>query len=262
MFTCYFDEAGGDDHGFTVVAGFMASVEQWDSFEIDWKLFLIKYDVPYMHMLEFAHCSGPFKKWKEPRFEPTRRNFLREAAEIIHSHIKRGFLCIVKHEHFYDAAALYPSQIYPRSPYALAGRTCAACAKQWVRKHLSKLDIEFVFEDGGPDKHGLSDTLTKLNPRLPGPIFKPSRDTPDGRRGLVQLQSADWFAYEIRKWQVDRPDLQTPRKEARKSLRALLDFPDLDMRTYGEKSCSQLAIDLKKMGDGVSVLKPEQPDAG
>ena len=256
MFTCYFDEAGGEDHGFTVVAGFMASVEQWDSFEIDWKLFLNKYDVSYLHMLEYAHFKGPFRKWKDPRFETTRRNFLCDAAEIIHSHVKRGFLCVVKHEYFCEAAALYPSLLYPNSPYALAGRTCATSAKTWVRKHLLKLDLELVFEDGGPDKHGLSDTLTKLNPRLPAPIFEPSRDMPDGRHGLVQLQAADWFAYEIRKWQVDRPDLQTPRKDVRKSLRALLDLPDIDMKTYGEKSCSQLAIDLKKMENGILAMKP------
>jgi hypothetical protein len=54
MFTCYFDEAGGKDHGFTVVAGWAASIERWEHFEVDWKLFLIKWGVPHLHMKEFT----------------------------------------------------------------------------------------------------------------------------------------------------------------------------------------------------------------
>jgi hypothetical protein len=42
MVTCYFDESGGDDVGWTFVCGWAATVAQWDRFEIDWKLFLAK----------------------------------------------------------------------------------------------------------------------------------------------------------------------------------------------------------------------------
>ncbi len=40
MLTCYFDEAGGEDYNFYVVAGYVSSHEQWQTFEHDWRLCL------------------------------------------------------------------------------------------------------------------------------------------------------------------------------------------------------------------------------
>jgi hypothetical protein len=46
MLTCYFDEAGGNEYKFIIVAGYVSSVEQWLVFESDWKILLAKYQVP------------------------------------------------------------------------------------------------------------------------------------------------------------------------------------------------------------------------
>ncbi len=97
MLSGYFDEAGGSDYGFTVVAGYSSSVEQWDSFEIDWKLFLDSYYVPYFHMARFSQFKKPFHedRWKNaPNY---RARFLREAAEIIGNRVRRGFVCYMNH---------------------------------------------------------------------------------------------------------------------------------------------------------------------
>jgi hypothetical protein len=37
MFRCFFDEGGGEDHGFIAVCGYVASFEQWKRFETEWK---------------------------------------------------------------------------------------------------------------------------------------------------------------------------------------------------------------------------------
>jgi hypothetical protein len=65
-----------------------------------------------------------------------------------------------------------------------------------------------------------------LTPYLPDPIFEPSADIqpckkwPDGRKGLVQLQAADFLAYEAAKSKRDRVTGRT--REFRKSLEELL----------------------------------------
>jgi hypothetical protein len=73
-----------------VIGGWIASTEEWDRFEIDWKLFLISYKVPYLHMREYAHSIGPFKKWKNTPH--LRARFLHEAWEIIRSCVRKGFV--------------------------------------------------------------------------------------------------------------------------------------------------------------------------
>jgi hypothetical protein len=87
MFTVYFDETGGEDLGFTFVAGWGASASEWDSFEVDWRLFLVKFDVPYLHMKEYVHSKKCYATWKGN--ESLRARFLGMAAEIIAAHAKR-----------------------------------------------------------------------------------------------------------------------------------------------------------------------------
>src|ERR1700688_4403803 len=198
MLTCYFDEAGGDDHHFMVVAGYVASVEQWERFESDWKIVLARYDVPYLHMKEFAHFKGPFTKWKS---QPgTRARFLNSAADVINSTVRLGVSVYIHYKAFENVNREYDLTSLVSSPYALAGRSCIAEANV-ASRHGARgpIDMEYVFERGGPDVGGLIKSVTIQTPTLPIPIFKPSRDT-ESERGLIQLQAADYLAYEIAKY--------------------------------------------------------------
>ncbi len=234
MFTAYFNEAGGDDLGYMFVAGYVASVEAWERFEIDWKLFLAKFNVPYLHMKEFSHSKKCYATWRDD--EPKRVRFLGMAAEIIAAHTKRAFISFVNCKEFDEIDAMYAMRERFNSPYALAGRACIGVANNWARNPKTQsLDIEYVFEDGGPDKPGLVAATQALPPFLPSPAFKPSRDEqpskqwPEGRRAIVQLQAADYLAYEARKVAFNivngRPRI------ARKSLQALTPVP-LDRSTW------------------------------
>jgi len=148
----YFDEAGGKDIGFTFVCGWISTAEQWEKFETDWRLLLSSHDLPYFHMKEFAHSSGPFEKWRTA--EGSRRKFLMQAADIIHSVAQRAFICGVQHEAFETIHKEYP--IHFTSPYALAGRACIGWANAWCRLMQSNLNVQYVFEDGGSGQVGPS----------------------------------------------------------------------------------------------------------
>ncbi len=219
--TCYFDESGGDDQGFTAVCGWIASIEQWTRFETDWRLFLAHYHAPYFHMKLFAHFKKPFENFKDARNK--RDRFLADAADIIRCNTRHGFLFEVDHTSFHAADRRYRLSEAFSSPYALAGRSCVDAANSWRKKDAGEsLDAKYIFEDGGPDKGGLLTALTSIIPHRPVPSFepsidhKPSKKWPNGRTGLIQLQAADFLAYEIGKAKRDRMTGRT--KVFRKSL--------------------------------------------
>jgi hypothetical protein len=231
MLACYCDEAEETytalRGGFTVVAGYTGTAQKWDGFEIDWKLLLAHYKVPYLHMRELAHWIGPYAKWKERPM--VRNHFLRDASEIIRSKVQMGFTCFVWHLSFQRVNALYKLEECFSTPYALSGYLCMAIAEQWRAKG-GKPEIKYVFEDGGIDKGGLVRGTTSILPHMPTPTFeagkdwKPSRKWPQGRKGLVHLQAADYLAYENRKALTDR--INKGIRPDRKSLKAIVAVPN------------------------------------
>jgi len=219
MLTCYFDEAGGDDQKWMIVAGYVSSVTQWETFESDWRIALSKYDVPYLHMKELAHFKGPFLKWKKE--SGTRARFLSTAADIINSNVLFGISVTVHYKDFEYANRQYDLTSMVSSPYALAGRSCIAEANVVRGKTVSgSLDMEYIFERGGPDAGGLVNAVMKITPTLPVPIFKPSRNW-NGQRGVVPLQASDYLAYEISKYVIDHQKYKRGERFPRMSLGAL-----------------------------------------
>ena len=227
MLTAYFDESEiFSEIDMLFLCGWIASVSEWQQFEFDWRLLLAKYDVPYLHMKEFVHSNGPFAKWKGK--EGTRRKFISDAAEIVRSNTQYGFSCCVSKQIFEKVGEVYELQNYFPSPYAFAGRTCAAMAELWAQRHGCKSsEVEYVFEDSNRDKAGLLRAMTEIRLPMPSPIFKPGRDSkpssrwPEGRKGLVQLQAADYLAYEFGKFAKDFRQIETGKKRMRASLGVL-----------------------------------------
>jgi len=234
LLACYMDEAGDKKTGFILVCGWLSTAALWEQFEIDWRLLLASYNVPYFHMKEFSQSTGPFKKWKDA--EVTRKRFISEAIDITRHRLQQCFFCSVKYpvyEAMDRAHALH--EILP-SPYAVAGRACVAQLTFW-QKNKAHEDVEFIFEDGGPDKRGLNQAMQAKH-RLPDPIYKPSRDMKDGRKGLVQLQAADLMAYELRKYRVEL--VGGTGRPIRKSFYELLKAEILFMAVLNERNVTRL----------------------
>jgi hypothetical protein len=223
-YTLYCDAAGGKDHGFIVVAGYLSTYEKWIAFTIKWNLLLATYDLPYFHMKEFAHSTGPFAKWAKD--EEHRKRFLSKAAGIISEHVERSFACIVEFDSFDKINQQYELNDIAGVPYSLAGRSCVAKAAM----HLPALDANFVFDDGDEGRGELMRIMSRDG--YPMPIFRPSRDIiKKGKtiKGIVPLQAADFAAYEVRKVFKDDPTESWPIDRYRKSLQALSDIPtDID----------------------------------
>jgi len=236
MFQCFFDEGGGEDHGFIAVCGYVASVERWKRFETDWRAMLKSHEVPYLHMKELAHFNGPYRKWKGD--EKGRIAFLRNAGALVCGSADYGFLCVARYADFEKVNRKYYLAENFHSPYALAGRFCIARANSWMREiGRTVKEIDYVFDRGGPDVAGLTELMHRSNCQIPS--FKPSRDT-ETEAGMVQLQAADYFAYELRKAMVDHSnDRYRKPEEFRKSFQAIMDVA-IDQGYYGESELVEL----------------------
>jgi len=74
IFTVYLDESGiHRDSQDVVIAGYIATNEQWISFETEWKQALSEFGIPFFHMSDYAARKSHYKTWKnserETRYE-------------------------------------------------------------------------------------------------------------------------------------------------------------------------------------------------
>ena len=248
----YCDEAGGKDHGFIVLAGYLTTFKQWNAFTAQWNFALLaSFNIPYFHMKEFAQSKGPFESWKND--EPKRARFLETAAGIIAAHVERAFSCIVPLKEFDNVNQIYHLDGAVGVPYSLAGRTCVARASIVIGRNVK---THYVFEDGAEGKGELQRILARDG--YPAPIFRPGRDRINKRgekiRGVIPLQAADFAAYEMRKVFKDDPAESRPLSKYRKSLRALaaIRSEEEDWGKYSREDlirlCKEAGVPLRHAG--------------
>ena len=238
--TCYLDEAGGPREQSTLLAGWIASNEDWERFESDWRLFLASYKVPYFHMKEFSQSTGPFKKWRGA--ELVRRRCIHEACEIIASRTIAWMVAFADHRLLSFITSRFNVPNCLMNPYAMAGRACVAQVEV-LRSSFPKNDIRYVFEHGGPGSGDLTTALS-LPKSLPIPSFAPSRAISDGKGGtlppMVQLQAADLLAYELRKHKAEFR--QRSQRPVRKSMYRLLAKESLFMVSLNQINMRALSL--------------------
>lgn len=133
MYSVYFDRSRCDEPPVTVVGGYLATVEEWVQFDIDWRLLLAKENLPYFHMKEFAHsqkafCSG----WKDN--EEKRSRFLADLVDITASHATISFSAAVKDSEFAEVDREYEFSPKFGNPYSYCARLCAGKVRQWMKK--------------------------------------------------------------------------------------------------------------------------------
>jgi hypothetical protein len=192
---CYFDASYDSPKTTTIVSGWVSTTGLWERFDADWRLLLAKYNVPYLHMREFAHSikGSPFERWRGE--ESKRASFLSSAAEVIRGYAKFGVACVVDHKAFDQVDAEYALSEILGNPYALAGRDCIANANAWLKKEQRQLPVEYFFEDRDVGKGELMRIVNRDHDCAPH--FAPSHDTKSGQHGLTPLQAADFAVYEV-----------------------------------------------------------------
>jgi len=184
----YCDASGSDDQSVVAVAGWIGSVANWNTFEIDWKIALARFDIPYLHMKEFAHSTGPYQTWKGD--EPKRRAFLSTLTDVIHSSARLVIGTLVPT----DVFAEINREFCLTENLGNAFTTAALVTILNGQRVFGVGDVAWFFEAGDRGRGPLEDVLERYNHPLP--TFRPSRDK-QNIRGLIPLQAADFAAYEL-----------------------------------------------------------------
>src|SRR5882762_4956327 len=161
MATAYFDDSGSpDDTLAVVVAGFVASDEQWQHFERNWNDTLKQFGVPMFHMKEFAHSVGAFSKFKRNRED--REWLLRQLLSHIKLRVRHSCGHAVIMDDFRKVNSFYALESINITPYSLCGRTCLASVSDWARRWgIAEDQIRYVFEDGSRGKGTLEQRILR-----------------------------------------------------------------------------------------------------
>ena len=196
--TLYCDASRTLADKFMVVAGAVASVQEWKDFDLEWRQALADNDLRYFRMSEFANSFGQFEKgWK--RNEKRRREVFTRLTQIVVDHVGCWVGASVSQQAYAAADRIYQLREYAQ-PFTVCGLTCVGLAHKWqIGQHLDYLPMEYVFEEGdqyaGQFWQRCNDWYGKY------PIFREKRDdNATAEEPVTPLQVADIAAYEIGKF--------------------------------------------------------------
>jgi hypothetical protein len=144
----YFDESGthGARSPLVAVAGFLATVEQWDAYERNLLPLLSEYGVGRFHAKDFRSTKGDFKGWRTEKKAKFNSRFLQLADE----HLACGLSAILPsdsyHQIYRAGGAVRAGRL--DSQYGLAVRVAIWKAMVLIKDRKADWPINFIFESG------------------------------------------------------------------------------------------------------------------
>jgi len=154
--TACVDESGTHDTSpVSVMAGYVATAEQWGRFEADWTALVRKAGVQNVHAVELFKRTKQFKGWKEED-----ANALAvELNAVIDRHLQIGFSIIIRGD---DYNTIYKTTPHPKrlpkdTKYGVLFRACLAFVPSFIVSQFNEAGqkdtvlqstINFVLEDG------------------------------------------------------------------------------------------------------------------
>jgi hypothetical protein len=178
-YALYLDASGHpDDQPYIVVAGFVATEQQWLAFDPEWKGALKEFGLgSVFHMVDFE-SSKPVN----------RGEILQRLTEIINHHTLAHFSCFVNLADYKKLNAVYMIEEVLGTPYALAARGMATFVNKWKKASLKTRDRLLTFVERGTKHQGDMDEAFRrdaLEVPIPVPKAHPS------------VQPGDLLAWEI-----------------------------------------------------------------
>ncbi len=250
-FTAYFDASGSPDdpncHALTV-AGFIASAEQWLSFDKAWKKVLRRYGVGALHMKHFAHSQGEFRSWKGDTV--TRNAFMSELITVLQRKVRHSFTSTVDLKDYRQNDEKHHIRDIC-SPFAIGGmQVTRGLMKLTESMRLPKEHLLLLFEDGDIDKGNMETWVSGtygIKPRF------------EGKAQVKAFEACDLLAYEA--FQVTRKVFPEPGvyglEDLRKSFQRLADIPHVvaDTDTWGIVHNPDMETSIHKMFAAMPRLK-------
>lgn len=209
----YFDDSGThSDSKIVTVAGIIATRPQMRKFNRKWGEALKSEGLEFFHMVDFAHSTEQFKKWKGN--EEKRTLFLMRLHEIIRENSEVFLYSNLKTEDFELVRQEFPDANI--SAYQLCCEQCMTNIRDWITRFREEKQMAVMFEDS---HHSLKSEGMELNfiaaesERL-RKIYKITSIATGGKKEHKLLQAADLFAYEMYKYRerIDIYSIEQTRK--------------------------------------------------
>lgn len=180
-FASYFDDSGHpDDKPFVIIAGFIATEDQWLRFEKEWLDHLAPMGIEIFHMADFEKST----KWTRNQKD----DLLRKLIGTIRVRTRIQMQAIVPMAPYQEINEKYAFEEAFGAPYAVAGRTIAKFINEWKEQYAKPEDKMLVFfEDGSKHKGDFMAAMERDGLPCPGFLKKSE---------AVPLQAADLIAWE------------------------------------------------------------------
>ncbi len=194
----YLDASGDESLPSMSAAGFIASEDQWKSFEKDWKAALLKENVCEFHMKDFAHSTGEFVEWKGD--EPRRIKFLKSLKAIMLGNTTASVGVCLFVEDYRRANSHFCVREFLGGPYSVTMMWAILISSFWRDRERPNDDLMFSIERGDSGQGELFDTLSRINFELPVDALSKRITKPNGTiEYITRFQACDFIAWEAQK---------------------------------------------------------------
>ena len=190
----YFDESGTHSNSKAIsVAGYLATSDQWQKFDVEWKQAMEDFELEFFHMTDFVARRAPYDKWDDDQ----RRERLSRLIELINGNVFAGIGFALPMSEYYKAFSKRAKE-YCGGAYGLAATVCFMDAAMAVKDEHPKARIAYIFEQGVKGRgqvmkifdHACDDPKLRDDRRLLSLKYENKRD-------FRPLQAADILAYEL-----------------------------------------------------------------
>ena len=242
MFTAYFDESGTHKNSAIVVAGYIATDEQWTEFRRNWSDLLQGEGVSHLHRTDLESFQKEFKCWDKSR----QIRVIKQAQGIIKLRVNTGFASGLIKVHYDEIIKKELRDEYGKDYYTFCVRDCLRHIVNWAIKYSQNKPIRYVFESGAEGQSEVEAIFQAIDKnekdkallRLSDWSFK-------DKLKVLPLQAADFCAYEMWK-QMQNQIVNGKQRDLRKSFANLLKVKHIS--NYFDRENLIELVEIRKSG--------------
>jgi len=181
------------------IAGYVAPVDAWLRFGKKWRPFLKDFGLTLAHHKDFAARAGEYAGWPEKR----RHAYVKRGAHIINQTVHHGVAVAVLLKDYAKVTAEYPAE---RSAFTFVSLAALNLIGRWARESKKSEQVAYFFEAGDGHNAELLQVQHEIlaDPRATDVYrFKSMTIVPKKDPDSIELQPADWLAWEAAKYLKD-----------------------------------------------------------
>jgi hypothetical protein len=209
----FVDDSGKPDQSpVQVLAGYLASDEQWEAFKIEWKALMDDAGIEAFHMTEAWRLARPYRKLGPMG----RNNLIIQAVECIKRNVKMAFVVSVRNDYFHHYLDIKQDKShFLGRPYNMVFYSLLTIAYRYVCRYHADKELEIILDEQSEPVKKILSVMGEFR-RL---TFNEFGDIPVGTprfasdKDEIPLQAADLLAWLVNRdatnavKQVDRTKL-------------------------------------------------------